>query len=80
MTILATTLVDLSSLWKIVLASLICGSGLAIAFSFVLIGTTHAAKAQTNGNRLASYAVTSVSGAFCIAVVAFGLYTLIHKS
>ncbi|MGI8713723.1 MAG: hypothetical protein ACR2NR_11185 [Solirubrobacteraceae bacterium] len=40
---LATPIVDTSALWKIVLASVVGGSGVAIAFGFVLLGLSRAA-------------------------------------
>lgn len=80
MTLLATALVDFSALWKIVLAALICGSGVTVAFSFALIGSSRVANAETATAKLAGYSLTAIAGAFCVGAVAFGLVTMIHKS
>lgn len=81
MNIIASALVDWSSLWKIVIACLICGSGLVLAFSCVLIGVSRGREANSAGGvRAAGYTLATVAGAFCIAAVAFGLDAMIDKT
>jgi NADH:ubiquinone oxidoreductase subunit 6 (subunit J) len=65
-----------SALWKIVVAALIGGAGVVIAFGIMLIGVK---SARRPGARLGGYSLAAVCGVFCVAAVAIGIYAMAHK-
>ncbi len=76
---LATALVNWSAILKIVVASLIGGAGCAIAFGLVILGVTQGRRAQNAGGRIASSALSSVAGAFCLSAVVIGCHAMTAK-
>jgi NADH:ubiquinone oxidoreductase subunit 6 (subunit J) len=74
-----TDLINGAALWKIILASLIGGAGVAIAFGLILIGLTRAGEAKSESGRLASYAFSTLAGAFCLAAVVAGVIATVQK-
>jgi multisubunit Na+/H+ antiporter MnhB subunit len=75
---IATDLINGAALWKIILASLVAGAGVAIAFGLLLLGL-QLKRRRKRGDRAAGYGIAALSAAFCVAAVAFGLYAVIHK-
>jgi NADH:ubiquinone oxidoreductase subunit 6 (subunit J) len=79
MTLLATSLINWSALWKIVLAALVGGGGVVIVFGFLLLGLQRARAAKSSSARVADWALTGVCGLFCIAAVVIGIYAMATK-
>jgi hypothetical protein len=77
-----TDLINGAALWKIIVVSMICGAGAAIAFGLLILGLSRArGEGNTGGStkRVIGYTVAAVSAAFCLAVVVFGLKATIDK-
>jgi hypothetical protein len=81
MSVLATStaLVNWNALWKIVLAAVIGGIGVVLAFGVLLLCLQRARSATSSGRRHAFYALTGLCGALCLAVVSIGVYAMITK-
>jgi hypothetical protein len=75
----ASSLIDWSALWRIVLAALIGGSGVVIAFGFMVLGLERARAAKAGGVRFAHWALAGACGMFCIGAVAVGIYAMAEK-
>ena len=76
----ASPIVVWSAIWKIVVASLVGGAGVAIVFGFVILGTERAQKAGTNGGAKAlNYSVAAVAMAFCVFAIVIGVYAMTKK-
>jgi NADH:ubiquinone oxidoreductase subunit 6 (subunit J) len=78
MTVLASALIKWSALWKIVVAALIGGAGVVIAFGVLLIGLRWARRPRGTA-KLGGYSLAAVCGAFCLAAVVLGIYAMAHK-
>jgi hypothetical protein len=77
-----TDLINGAALWKIIVVSLVCGGGAAIAFGLLLLGLSRArgeGNTGGSGNRIFGYTLATVCAAFCVAVVVFGLKATIDK-
>jgi hypothetical protein len=69
-----------SAIWKIVVASLVGGAGVAIVFGFVILGVERAHRTEeTGGARVLDYSVAVIAGAFCLFAVAIGIYAMTQK-
>jgi hypothetical protein len=81
MAILATPIINGSALWKIVLASALGGIGVVIAFGLLVLCVTRAeqVKAAHGGERALYLLGSAVCGAFCLVVVAVGIYAMAKK-
>jgi len=81
MAILAAPIIDGTALWKIVLASALGGVGVVVAFGLVILCVTRAEQARaSNGvGRILYFAGAALCGAFCLAVVAVGIYAMAKK-
>ncbi len=82
MLVFGTNLINGAALWRILLVSLICGSGAAIAFALLLLGLSRARGESSDGStggRIGGYALAGICAAFCVAVVVFGLKATIDK-
>lgn len=79
MSAVASSLINWSALWKIVLAAVIGGGGLVIMFGFVLLGVERARTAKSGGSRLAHWALVGLCGVCCTGAVAVGIYAMINK-
>jgi hypothetical protein len=79
MAILASSYINWSALWKIILAALVGGAGVVIVFGFLLVGVKIANNAKGGGREWAGYALAGVCGLFCVAVIAAGLYAILNK-
>jgi hypothetical protein len=77
---LADPIVDTSALWKIILASLAGGAGVAVAFGILLLGLSRAAKTESGGVRVLNYGVVLIAGLFCLAAVVLGIHAMTTKS
>jgi hypothetical protein len=76
-----TDLINGAALWKIIVVSMVCGAGAAIAFGLLILGLSRA-RGEGNhgsGDRVFGYALAGICAAFCIAVVVFGLKATIDK-
>lgn len=77
---LATALINTDALWKIVVASLVGGVGVVVAFGVLLLGLSRASAAGTRAGGRAGYLlVSTVCGVFCIAAIAVGIYAMAKK-
>jgi hypothetical protein len=76
----ADPLVDTSALWKIVLASLAGGAGVAVAFGILLLGLSRAAKTESGGVRALNYGIVLLAGLFCLAAVVLGIHAITTKT
>jgi hypothetical protein len=76
----ADPIVDTSALWKIILASLAGGAGVAIAFGILLVGLSRAAKTENGGVRVLNYGIVLLAGAFCLAAVVLGIHAMTTKT
>lgn len=79
MVILASSYINWSALWKIVLAALVGGAGVVIVFGFLLVGVKIANNAKSGGREWAGYALAGVCGLFVVAVVVAGIYAMVNK-
>jgi hypothetical protein len=69
-----------SAIWKIVVASLVGGAGVAIVFGFVIFGVERAQRTgETGGARVLDDSVAVIAGAFCLFAVAIGIYAMTQK-
>jgi hypothetical protein len=73
----ATDLINGAALWKIIVASLLGGAGVAIAFGLLLLGLRQAR--QGGRRRVSGYALATVSATFCVAAVVLGLVAMVDK-
>jgi hypothetical protein len=72
--------VDWNALGKIVLAALIGGSGVVIAFGILLLAVQRARSTENSETvRLGSWALAGVCGAFVIGAAALGIIAMINK-
>jgi hypothetical protein len=79
MTVLASELINWSALWRIVLASLIGGTGVVVIFGVLLLGVKYAHNAKNEGGRILGFGLAGVCGALCIAAVAIGIIAMADK-
>lgn len=72
--------IDWDALWKIILAALIGGSGVVIAFGILLVGVKRARGSENSESvRLGSWALAGVCGAFVVAAAAIGIIAMVDK-
>jgi hypothetical protein len=76
---LATGLVNWNELWKIILAAVIGGTGVAIVFGFLLLGLSRAKTATRPASRYLLYALSGLCGGAVVAVAAVGIYAMTQK-
>ena len=77
---IAAPIVVLSALWKIIVASLVGGAGVAIVFGFVVLGTERAQQPSAgSGARALNWSMAVLAGAFCLFAVALGIYAMTQK-
>jgi len=81
MAILATPIINGSALWKIVLASALGGIGVVIVFGLLVLCVTRAeqVRAAHGGERVLFLVGAALCGAFCLAVVAVGIWAMAKK-
>jgi cation transporter-like permease len=81
MAVLATPIINGGALWKIVLASALGGIGVVIAFGLLVLFVTRAeqVRAKHGGERVLYLFGSVLCGAFCLAVVAVGIYAMAKK-
>jgi hypothetical protein len=79
---IASTLIDLDALVKVVWVSLAAGVGGTAAFSLAIVGAARFAELRRDG-RAAEAGAFALLGAIglgvCLAAVALGLYVIIEK-
>jgi hypothetical protein len=68
-----------NALAKIVVAALVGGTGVVVAFGLALLGLERARTAGGGTTRMAHRALAGVCGALCLAAVAIGLYAMASK-
>ena len=77
---LASPIVVWSAIWKIIVASLVGGAGVAIVFGFVILGTERAQQVGEGGGAKAlNYSIAVLAGLFCLFAVAIGIYAMTKK-
>ncbi len=82
MTTLATALINTTALWKIILASLLGGVGVVVAFGLILLGLSKGSRAKGAGRpaeQAGYYVLTALCCLFCVAAVGFGIYAMVNK-
>ena len=75
---LGSAVVNLSALWKIIVASLVGGAGVAIVFGFVVLGVERA-RADGGVARALRWTSAGAGGAFCVFAVVIGIYAMTRK-
>ena len=79
-TAIASSIIDLHALWKIIAVSVLVGAGVVGAFGYILLGLSRYQETH-NRSRQASYGLpVALSGGFCLAAVVIGLIAMTHKS
>jgi hypothetical protein len=78
-TTIATGLVNWSELWKILLAALVGGTGVAIVFGLLLLGISRGKTATRLTSRYGLYMLSGLCGVFVVAVAAVGIYAMTQK-
>jgi cytochrome b561 len=78
-TLLASSLINWSSLWKICVAALIGGAGVVIVFGFLLFGLKMVNASTTGAGRFWGYALSIVCGVAVLAAVVIGIYAMVNK-
>ena len=77
---LASPIVVWSAIWKIIVASLVGGAGVAIVFGFVILGTERAQQVgESDGAKALNYSIAVLAGLFCLFAVAIGIYAMTKK-
>ena len=79
MSLLAGSLVNWSALGKIVVAALIGGSGVVIAFGLLLLGLKWTTGARSAGAKLGGATLVGLTALFCTASVVFALIAMADK-
>jgi len=79
MAILASSFINWSALWKIVLAALIGGAGVVIVFGFLLYGVKIANNAKSGAGEWGGYALAGVCGLLCVGAVVAGIVAMTDK-
>jgi hypothetical protein len=79
MALLASSIVNWSALWKIVVAAFAGGAWVVIAFGFLLHGLSRARASGNPVGRAANWALSGLAGAFCVGAVVLGVYAMASK-
>lgn len=82
MSLLLATVVDTSALAKVVVASLVSGIGVTLAFALAVLGTTRFADMRRDDRTLeaSAYAVlAALAFAVCVAGVVLGIVVMTSK-
>ena len=79
MTAFGSALINWSALWKIVLAALVGGCGVVIAFGIALLSLTSARTASSDRARLGHWMLATICTAACVGAVAVGVYAMVEK-
>ena len=76
----ASSLIDTSALWKIVLAGLGGGVGVVVAFALVLIGLSRVSDARGGALTRGGYALMTALGALvCVGALVVGFIAMTKK-
>ena len=75
------SLVDTTALWKIVVAGVVGGVGVVMAFGFVLVGTSRleSMRGGSAGARTAYVLLIAIAAAFCLAALVVGVLAMTKK-
>lgn len=76
---LAAAIVNLSALWKIIVAALAGGAGVAIMFGVLLLGLSRAGKSTVPSSKAFNYTLSGLAAVFCIGAVVLGVYAMAKK-
>lgn len=83
MTALASSVIDLGALWKILVAGLVGGAGVVVAFGFVLLGRSRYLDARGEGEGIvlrAGYLLMTALGAtVCATALVLGFLAMTKK-
>jgi hypothetical protein len=79
MTGFASSLVNWSALWRIVLVALIGGGGVVLSMGLALVSLDRARAVNGRVLRLGYRGLAGVCGACCVGVVAVGIYAMTQK-
>ena len=77
--VVASSIVDVHALWKILAVSVLLGAGVVGAFGWALIGVSRYRQAEASGTRAASGLLIGLAGGLCLAAVVVGLIAMTHK-
>jgi TRAP-type C4-dicarboxylate transport system permease small subunit len=78
-TILATSLIDWSALWRIVTAALIGGAGVTIVFGVLLLCLRYARGAHSDGSKVLGWSLAAVCGVLCVGAAVIGIIAMADK-
>ena len=77
---MAAPVVVVSALWKIIVASLVGGAGVAIVFGFVVLGVERGTDPNAGSTaRAVNFTMAVLAGAFCVFAVVIGVYAMTRK-
>jgi uncharacterized membrane protein SpoIIM required for sporulation len=79
-TTLATALINWNDLWKIIIAALVGGTGVAILFGLLLLGISRGKTATKFTSRYGLYSLSALCGALVITIACLGVYAMTQKS
>ncbi len=79
MAILGDALINWAALGKILLAALVCGVGVVVAFGILLLAVKSGRGTSSTSRRVGSVVVSGLAGLFCIGVVVIGIYAMAKK-
>jgi hypothetical protein len=79
MSVLASSIIDLHALWKIVAISVLAGVGIVGAFGYVLLGVSRYQSSRGMRQRAGYLLLAALAGGFCVASVVLGLIATAHK-
>jgi nitrate reductase gamma subunit len=77
--VLATQFINWSALGKIVIAAMIGGTGVVIAFGLILLGIKRWTSANNTGARTLAFALSGLCAVFVAAAVVVGIYAMTQK-
>jgi len=79
MALVASEFVNWSALWKICVAAMVGGAGVATAFGLLLLGLKQFNTSKSSGTRTAGVVLSGLCAVFVAAAVVLGIYAMTQK-
>ena len=79
MSTIASTLINWSELWKIIIAAFVGGTGVVIVFGLLLLGISRGNTATRPTTRYGLYTLSGLCGVLVVAVAAVSIYAMTRK-
>jgi hypothetical protein len=76
---LATALINWHELWEIIVAALVGGAGVVIAFGLLLLSVSRGKTATNAPARLGLYTLSGLCGVLVVVIAALGVYAMTQK-